>query len=114
MGTGTELEDPGRVHGEEKETLMSLLLKQVQAIITMGFQHKYHCQERPRYYKDEEEPCTGLCLIKKMEALEAESKKKNKKKKNKKETLKLYEEPKPKKKSAPCTGMCALMRQRTG
>merc|ERR1712179_816053 len=69
--------------------------------------------ERPHYYEDEEEPCTGLCLIKKMEALEAELKKKNKKK-EKKETVRLYKQSKPKKNSAPCTGMCALMRQRTG
>merc|ERR1719312_264235 len=71
--------------------------------------------ESPHYYGDEEEeePCTGRCLINKMEALEAEIKKKNNKKK-KKEAVKIYEQPKPKKSSAPCTGMCALMRQRTG
>ena len=48
-----------------------------------------------------------------MEALGAEIKKKNNKKK-KKEAVKIYEQPKPKKNSASCTGMCALMKQKTG
>ena len=39
---------------------------------------------------------------------------KNKKKNKKLSKVKVSEEPEPKKTSAPCTGMCALMRQRTG
>ena len=112
MGTETDLEDLGRVHGGEKETWMSLLLKQV-AMVTTGLGNECFCEERPHYYEDEEEPCTGLCLIEKMEAIEAELKKKYKKK-EKKETVGLYKQSKPKKNSAPCTEMCALMRQRTG
>ena len=54
-------------------------------------------------------------MIKKLEKLDAEIKEKNIRKENKKkEFVKLAEEPKQKKKTVPCTGMCALMRQRTG
>eukprot|EP00091_Calanus_sinicus_P003225 TRINITY_DN13394_c0_g1_i1.p1 TRINITY_DN13394_c0_g1~~TRINITY_DN13394_c0_g1_i1.p1 ORF type:complete len:145 (-),score=37.53 TRINITY_DN13394_c0_g1_i1:135-569(-) len=70
--------------------------------------------ERPRYYENEEKGCTGLCLIKKMEALDAKIQKKKAKKVNKDITIEITEAPKPKKKSAPCTGMCAIVRQRTG
>ena len=84
--------------------------------------------ERPRYYESEENSCTGFCLIKKMEALNAkiENKEKKKVKKDKNKEKKdfagmLYSErvqkpefTKPKQDKAPCTGMCALMRQRTG
>jgi hypothetical protein len=68
--------------------------------------------ERPRYDKTEES-CTGLCLIKKMEVLDAKIDKKKAKKSNKKVAkVKVSEAPKPKKVSAPCTGMCAVMRQK--
>ena len=70
--------------------------------------------ERPRYYENEEKGCTGLCLIKKMEALDAKIERKKAKKNNNGTTREVSEAPKPKKKSAPCTGMCAIMRQRTG
>ena len=36
METGTDQEDPGRVPGEEEETWMSLLLKQVVIIAMKG------------------------------------------------------------------------------
>ena len=99
---------------------MSLLLNQV---TRLQVQYKYfHCQDPPVYYEEEEEPCTGLCLVKKMEKLDAEMKKKKVKnlkkmkkvKKNKKDNVKVLKEKISKKEKAPCTGMCALMRQRTG
>eukprot|EP00090_Calanus_glacialis_P032314 TRINITY_DN53548_c0_g1_i1.p1 TRINITY_DN53548_c0_g1~~TRINITY_DN53548_c0_g1_i1.p1 ORF type:complete len:145 (+),score=31.72 TRINITY_DN53548_c0_g1_i1:118-552(+) len=70
--------------------------------------------ERPRYYENEEKGCTGLCLVKKMDALDAKIERKKAKKDNKGTNIEVSEPPKPKKNSAPCTGMCAIMRQRTG
>eukprot|EP00092_Neocalanus_flemingeri_P061598 GFUD01074105.1.p1 GENE.GFUD01074105.1~~GFUD01074105.1.p1 ORF type:complete len:149 (-),score=29.22 GFUD01074105.1:42-488(-) len=76
-------------------------------------------KEKPRYYEDEEPACTGTCLIRKLEALNEKAENKSRKrgqkskqregKPNKTETT-----TKPKKDKAPCTGMCALMRRRTG
>ena len=43
-----------------------------------------------------------------------EKKKKTKKEKKMSDKVALFEKPQPKKNTAPCTGMCALMRQRTG
>ena len=71
--------------------------------------------ERPRYYETEEKECTGLCLLKKMEALDKKLEKKNnifEKKMKKKPTI--SEDTEPKKKKAPCTGRCALMRRKHG
>merc|ERR1739838_991904 len=63
--------------------------------------------ERPRYYESEENSCTGLCLIKKMEALN--TKIENKEKKDfagmlYSERVQNPEFTKPKKDKAPCTG----------
>eukprot|EP00092_Neocalanus_flemingeri_P002786 GFUD01002983.1.p1 GENE.GFUD01002983.1~~GFUD01002983.1.p1 ORF type:complete len:153 (-),score=31.01 GFUD01002983.1:96-554(-) len=76
-------------------------------------------KEKPRYYEDEETACTGLCLIRKLEALNDNTEKKRKTrgdKTNKRgQHVQKYENTaKPKEDKAPCTGMCALMRQRTG
>ena len=46
-----------------------------------------------------------------MEALDAKIERKKAKKDNKGTTIEVFEAPKPKKKSAPCTGLCAIMRQ---
>eukprot|EP00092_Neocalanus_flemingeri_P069639 GFUD01085393.1.p1 GENE.GFUD01085393.1~~GFUD01085393.1.p1 ORF type:complete len:153 (+),score=28.55 GFUD01085393.1:31-489(+) len=76
-------------------------------------------KERPRYYEDEEPACTGTCLIKKLEALNEKTEKKSKKREVKsKQSGKIIKKTEttaePKKDKAPCTGMCVLMRRRTG
>ena len=48
-----------------------------------------------------------------MDALDAKIERKKAKKDNKGTNIEVSEPPKPKKNSAPCTGMCAIMRQRT-
>ena len=117
MAIETTLEDTGKVVGEEKEKWMSLQSKQVQTLFCEEPCKLYTIclAERPRY-KENEEACTGLCLIKKIEAIEAKMEKKKKTKNGKKVSDKaaLFDKPQPKKDTAPCTGMCALMRQRTG
>ena len=62
----------------------------------------------------EELGCTGLCLIKKLEEINAqlEEKKANKDFPSEDKILKKPENRE--NPSAPCTGMCALMKQRTG
>eukprot|EP00092_Neocalanus_flemingeri_P039391 GFUD01042888.1.p1 GENE.GFUD01042888.1~~GFUD01042888.1.p1 ORF type:complete len:131 (+),score=30.14 GFUD01042888.1:141-533(+) len=76
-------------------------------------------KERPRYYEDEEPACTGICLIRKLEALNEKTEKKSKKRRHKNtqrggKLNKTETTAKPRKNTATCTGMCALMRQRTG
>ena len=116
MAIETTLEDTGKVVGEEKEKWMSLQSKQVALFCKEPCKlYKICFAERPRY-KENEEACTGLCLIKKIEAIEAKMKKKKETKKKKKmsDKVTLIDKPQSKKDTARCTGMCALMRQRTG
>ena len=66
----------------------------------------------PERYEEEEPSCTGLCLLKKIETVNKNIEKKKKEKKTDTVTTRKISEVKTTK--APCTGMCAIMRRRTG
>merc|ERR1712055_251485 len=72
--------------------------------------------ELPVFDEWEEEGCTGLCLIKKLEQIDSQLQEKEAEKEIKSvdEVSKKPEREPKKNPPAPCTGMCALMRQRTG